>query len=168
MTSENDLKLALLADDVGMSLQQHGFTLVLAESCTGGWVAKALTDIPGSSAWFDRGFVTYSNAAKQEMLGVDVSTIGQWGAVSEQVAAAMTNGALVHSRADVAIAISGIAGPSGGSAEKPVGTVCFSWQLRSQEPAVKREHFSGDREAVRLQSVFYALEQLIEVLAANG
>ena len=168
MTSESELKLVSLAGGVGMCLQQHGLTLVLAESCTGGWVAKALTDIPGSSAWFDRGFITYSNAAKQEMLGVNAASIEQWGAVSEQVVAAMTLGALAHSSADVAIAVSGIAGPGGGSAEKPVGTVCFSWQLRLQEPVVRREHFVGDREAVRLQSVFYALEQLLGVLAANG
>lgn len=141
-------------------LQAQGLRLAVAESCTGGWLAKVLTDLPGSSGWFDRGYVTYSNAAKQSMLGVREETLVAHGAVSEATVAEMTEGVLRDSGADLALAVSGIAGPDGGSAEKPVGTVCFAWQRRGQSPQVSRERFDGDREAVRRQSVAYLLARL--------
>jgi nicotinamide-nucleotide amidase len=146
------------------SLRQQGLRLVVAESCTGGWLAKVLTDLPGSSEWFDRGYVTYSNAAKQSMLGVREATLVAHGAVSEETVAEMSAGALHESGADLALAVSGIAGPGGGSAEKPVGTVCFAWQRRGEAPRVSREHFQGEREAVRRQSVAYLLTRLQAVL----
>jgi nicotinamide-nucleotide amidase len=142
----------------------QGLRLVVAESCTGGWLAKVLTDLPGSSAWFDRGYVTYSNAAKQAMLGVRETTLIAHGAVSEETVSEMVQGALDESGADLALAVSGIAGPDGGSAEKPVGTVCFAWQRRGRQPQLSRERFAGDREAVRLASVTYLLQRLDEML----
>ncbi|MET0027906.1 MAG: nicotinamide-nucleotide amidohydrolase family protein [Candidatus Thiodiazotropha sp.] len=145
-------------------LLQRGYRLVVAESCTGGWLAKVLTDLPGSSAWFERGYVTYSNASKQEMLGVSSEILECWGAVSEQTVEAMVRGALQRSGADLAIAISGIAGPSGGSEEKPVGTVCFAWMMLGRDPVSARRHFQGDREAVRRQATLHAMQQLIEIL----
>ncbi len=144
-------------------LRARGWRLVVAESCTGGWLAKVLTDLPGSSDWFDRGYVTYSNAAKQSLLGVREATLIAHGAVSEETVAEMTRGALRESGADLALAVSGIAGPGGGSPEKPVGTVCFAWQRRAHEPQVSRERFDGDREAVRRQSVVYLLQRLLEM-----
>jgi nicotinamide-nucleotide amidase len=141
-----------------------GIRLVVAESCTGGWVAKVLTDLPGSSEWFDRGYVSYSNLAKQSMLGVSSETLERFGAVSLQTVGEMTRGALQQSGADLALAISGIAGPGGGSEEKPVGTVCFSWQLSDQPPQLELCYFPGDRDQVRLQSVEHALRQLIGLL----
>lgn len=145
-------------------LTETGQRLAVAESCTGGWLAKVLTDLPGSSAWFDRGYVTYSNEAKQSMLGVRGSTLRDHGAVSEETVAEMVQGALNESGADLALAVSGIAGPSGGSEEKPVGTVCVAWQERGGKPEVARERFTGDRERIRLQSVRYLLERLTEML----
>jgi len=145
-------------------LRKRRLRLVVAESCTGGWLAKALTDLPGSSEWFDRGYVTYSNAAKRSMLGVSEATLERDGAVSEATVAEMSRGALRESGADLALAVSGIAGPGGGSAEKPVGTVCFAWQHRDAAPQVARERFDGDREAVRRQSVRYLLSRLAEML----
>ena len=147
-------------------LQAQGLRLAVAESCTGGWLAKVLTDLPGSSAWFDRGYVTYSNSAKQAMLGVREQTLIDHGAVSLETVAEMSQGVLDHSEADLSLAVSGIAGPGGGSDEKPVGTVCFAWQRRDQAPQVSREHFEGDREAVRQQSVVYLLERLKVLLDA--
>ena len=137
--------------------------LATAESCTGGWIAKCCTDVAGSSAWFDRGFITYSNAAKQDMLGVRAETLAQYGAVSEAVVAEMATGALRHSQAHIAVAVSGIAGPSGGSAEKPVGTVCFAWAMRNGEVLTKTCQFAGDREAVRWQSVVFALNGILQM-----
>ncbi|MCU7844838.1 MAG: CinA family protein [Candidatus Thiodiazotropha sp. (ex Monitilora ramsayi)] len=145
-------------------LTETGQRLAVAESCTGGWLAKVLTDLPGSSVWFDRGYVTYSNEAKQSMLGVRGSTLQDHGAVSEETVAEMVQGALEESGADLALAVSGIAGPSGGSDEKPVGTVCFAWQRRGSLPEVARERFSGDREQIRHQSVRYLLERLSEMV----
>lgn len=136
--------------------------LVTAESCTGGWVAQCLTAIAGSSEWFDRGFVTYSNEAKQEMLGVPADTLVAHGAVSQPVAVAMAEGALRHSHADWAVAITGIAGPSGGSVQKPVGTVCFAWACRDGRVAAGTSHFAGNREEVRARSVAHALAGLLE------
>jgi len=153
--------LASLAEAAGTVLQRAGRVVVTAESCTGGWVAKLLTDIGGSSAWFDRGFVTYSNAAKQEMLGVPEATLTAHGAVSEATVCAMAEGALAHSRGDLAVAISGIAGPTGGSAEKPVGTVWLAWARRGAPAEAKHCLFAGDREAVRAQAAAEALRGLM-------
>jgi len=157
-------QLDRLAVELGQRLQATGLMLATAESCTGGWAAKVVTDIPGSSVWFDRGFVTYSDQAKQEMLGVPATTLADHGTVSEEVARAMAQGALGHSRADVAVAITGIAGPGGGTQDKPVGTLCFAWMLAGQDPLTRRVRFSGDREEIRHQSVRLALESLLELL----
>ncbi len=139
------------------------FFLATAESCTGGLIAAACTDLAGSSQWFDRGFVTYSNAAKTDMLGVDAALITQFGAVSEPVAAAMAQGAVKHSAAQVSVAVTGIAGPAGGSAEKPVGTVWIGWCVNGQT-TTELCHFDGNREMVRLLTVKRALQGLIERL----
>ncbi len=152
-----------LARRVGEALKAKGLRLAAAESCTGGWVAKALTAIAGSSDWFERGFVTYSNAAKREDLGVREATLAQHGAVSEETAREMAAGALERSGAQVALAITGVAGPGGGSVQKPVGMVCFAWahggKIRSET-----RRFDGDRESVRRQSVLRALEGVLESL----
>lgn len=152
-----NLMLRQLAD----ALQAKGWMLATAESCTGGWIAKVCTDLAGSSVWFERGFVTYSNEAKQDMLGVKAETLGQYGAVSEAVTAEMATGALRHSRAQVAVSVSGIAGPGGGSATKPVGMVCFGWAVQDGEVRTETCHFDGDREAVRLQAVEHALRGVL-------
>ncbi len=153
-----------LAALVGAKLKARGMMLATAESCTGGWVAQAVTAIAGSSDWFDRGFVTYSDAAKREMLGVSAATLASYGAVSEQTAREMAVGALAHSRAHAALAITGIAGPSGGSPEKPVGTVCFAWSRKDAASIAQTRLFKGDRESVRRQSVMFALQTLLELL----
>jgi nicotinamide-nucleotide amidase len=153
--------LEALAARVGALLLANGQRLASAESCTGGWVAQCLTAIAGSSDWFERGFVTYSNDAKQEMLGVDADVLRLHGAVSEATAAAMASGALHHSRADWALAITGVAGPSGGSPDKPVGTVCFAWAGPDGRLETQRCHFDGERAAVRAQSVAQALNGLL-------
>ncbi|MFB0935909.1 MAG: CinA family protein [Propionivibrio sp.] len=154
--------LEALAGQLGALLLEGRQKLVTAESCTGGWVAQCLTAIAGSSEWFDRGFVTYSNEAKQEMLGVPADTLVAHGAVSQPVAVAMAEGALRHSHADWAVAITGIAGPSGGSVQKPVGTVCFAWACRDGRVAAGTSHFAGNREEVRARSVAHALAGLLE------
>ena len=156
-----------LAAALGQRLMQSGLMLATAESCTGGWIAQVVTGVAGSSAWFDRGFVTYSNQAKEEMLGVDGTTLAAHGAVSAPVVTAMATGALARSQARVAVAISGIAGPGGGSAEKPVGTVFIAWALAGQPPRVRRLQLAGDREAVRHQTVRIALEELLELLGGG-
>ena len=147
-----------------------------AESCTGGGVACAMTDMAGSSRWFERGFVSYSNEAKAEQLSVPAETIARFGAVSEEVAAAMAAGALRHSRADFGVAVTGIAGPDGGSADKPVGTVCFGWSRRRAgegagagegEPKTRRVLFAGDRQQVREQSVEMALQGLLDLVETD-
>lgn len=138
--------------------------LATAESCTGGWVARVLTAVPGSSRWFERGFVTYSNAAKSDMLGVSTETLARDGAVSEATVRAMAEGALVHSGAQVAVAITGVAGPSGGTVERPVGTVWVAWARAGHETRARRWQFEGDREAVRRQSVTAAIEGLLDWL----
>jgi nicotinamide-nucleotide amidase len=153
-----------LARRVGERLAASGQVLAIAESCTGGWVAQAVTAIAGSSDWFDRGFVTYSNDAKQEMLGVRADTLARHGAVSEHTAREMAQGALARSKAAVAVAVTGIAGPAGGTPDKPVGTVCFAWAGRQKIRAETRR-FSGDRESVRRQSVIRALEGVLETLS---
>jgi nicotinamide-nucleotide amidase len=156
--------MTTLADKVGRRLKARGGRIVTAESCTGGWVAQELTAIAGSSAWFDRGFVTYSNEAKQEMLGVLAETLARHGAVSEETAAEMARGALEHSRGSIALAITGIAGPSGGTPSKPIGTVCFAWATRDRPARAETKRFPGDREAVRRQSVEYSLARVLELL----
>ena len=159
-----DRQLYELAERAGRALEEKGLMLATAESCTGGWIAEAVTMVPGSSAWFDRGFVTYTNVAKSEMLGVRAETLEAHGAVSREVVNEMAEGALRASRAQVAVSVSGVAGPSGGSPQKPVGTVCFGWALQGAEPQTEMRHFPGDREAVRRQSVVHALEVLIETV----
>jgi len=152
-----------LARKLGEAMKARGLKLATAESCTGGWVAMALTAIPGSSDWFERGYVTYSNAAKREDLGVAEQTLRQHGAVSEEVAREMAAGAIKRARAQVALAITGVAGPTGGSAEKPVGLVCFAW-AHGSKMASETRRFDGDRESVRRQSVLHALERVLELL----
>jgi nicotinamide-nucleotide amidase len=156
--------LTTLATLVGAKLKARGMLLATAESCTGGWVAQAVTAISGSSDWFERGFVTYSNAAKTEMLGVKADLLGAHGAVSEETARAMAAGALVNSRAQISLAITGVAGPTGGSAEKPVGMVCFAWAVQGGVISAATRQFQGDRESVRRQAVIFALQGAIERL----
>ena len=155
-----DNELFELARRLGCRLQSNGEKIVTAESCTGGWIAQTLTEIPGSSAWFDRGFVTYSNAAKMQMLGVSPETLEQYGAVSSETATEMVVGALAHSDADCAIAVTGIAGPDGGSAEKPVGTVFIAWAYKNRDVKVVRQQLTGDRHQIRRQTVKIALEEM--------
>ena len=150
-------EIEMLADRLGRELLSRGEWLATAESCTGGWIAQAVTAIAGSSTWFERGFVTYSNAAKVDMLGLSETTLERHGAVSEQTARAMAQGALKNSRADWAVAVTGIAGPGGGSPEKPVGMVCFAWAQRDGGCEALTCNFTGDRAAVREQAVRLAL-----------
>jgi len=156
-----------LAERVGHALKARGAWLATAESCTGGWVAKVLTDVPGSSGWFERGFVTYTNIAKQEMLGVTEATLAEHGAVSEATVAAMAAGALAHSHADASLAISGIAGPGGATPYKPVGTVWLAWAERGGAARTRHALFSGDREAVRRQAALAALEGVLALVAGD-
>lgn len=162
MSALTQKHLEALAADVGALLLSNGQRLVTAESCTGGWVAQCLTAIAGSSDWFERGFVCYSNEAKQEMLGVESDTLRLHGAVSEAVAAAMASGALRHSHGDWALAITGIAGPAGASPGKPVGTVCFGWAGPEGYVDLETCHFSGAREDVRAHSVAHACSGLLK------
>ncbi len=159
-----DGELDALAAQVGQRLAENGLLLATAESCTGGWVAEAMTAIAGSSAWFERGFVTYSNAAKVSMLGVNPSTLDAHGAVSEATALEMASGALAHSAAQVAVSITGVAGPGGGSPAKPVGTVCFAWARSGFNARVETRHLAGDRAAVRRQSVAIALRGVLAIV----
>ena len=155
-----ETELEALAAELGSALQRQGWQLTTAESCTGGWLAQVVTSVAGSSAWFDRGFVTYSNAAKQDMLGVQAATLASCGAVSEATAREMAQGALAHSAAQLAMAITGIAGPGGGTPEKPVGTVCFAWCVSGQPESSTTCRFSGERSQIRSASVAFALRQL--------
>ncbi len=157
--------LTELSEELGKLLLAKGMTLAVAESCTGGWLAKVLTDIPGSSGWFDCGFVTYSNTTKTTLLGVGAKLIADEGAVSEPVVRAMADGVLANSDADLAVAISGIAGPGGALPGKPVGTVCFGFAVRGREAFAQQQQFDGDRGAVRAQPVAHALQQLIDRLS---
>ena len=161
----NEYELMTLAQRLGQALKQAGQCLAVAESCTGGWVAKVITDIEGSSGWFDRGFVTYTNESKQEMLGVSGSTLSNHGAVSEETVREMAQGVLQHSRADYSLAISGIAGPSGGTPYKPVGTVCLAWASRDGWLETRQEIFNGDRNQVRMQAVRAALQRVLDKVA---
>ncbi len=156
--------LATLATLVGAGLKSRGMRLALAESCTGGGVAHAVTAIPGSSEWFDRGFVTYSNEAKQDMLGGRAETLERHGAVSEETAREMAGGALLRSRAHLAVSITGVAGPGGGTPAKPVGLVCFAVAAPGGAVDSMVQHFSGDRDAVRRQAAIFALQLVLERL----
>jgi len=158
----SDKELEALALKLGRALHVRGWRLAAAESCTGGWIAKALTDVAGSSQWFEGGVVSYSNAAKTELLGVPTELLTTHGAVSEEAVRAMADGARRRFAADVAVAVSGIAGPGGGTADKPVGTVHIAWASPNGLTAARRI-FAGSREAVRRQTVAVALERLIEL-----
>ncbi len=162
-----DSELMQLSERIGLALKARGATLTTAESCTGGWVAKVITDVAGSSAWFERGFVTYSNEAKAQMIGVKPTTLEAHGAVSEPVVVEMAIGAIKAARAAYAISISGIAGPDGGSAEKPVGTVWFGFASATGEGITRCECFAGDRESVRRQATAYALKTLWQQFLQN-
>ena len=160
-----DQNLYALAAQVGVALCARNQMLTVAESCTGGWIGKVITDVAGSSGWFDRGFVTYSNTAKAELLGVRESTLVTHSAVSAETVTEMAAGALERSRAGVAVAVSGIAGPDGGSPKKPVGTVYLAWALCNGPAHAQVYHFTGDREAVRRQTVATALQGVLDGFA---
>jgi nicotinamide-nucleotide amidase len=162
----DDAALRARAEQVGELLRAQGLMLATAESCTGGWIAKTVTDVAGSSAWFESGAVAYSYEAKQALLGVRPETLLKHGAVSEETALEMVSGALIHSGASIAIAVTGIAGPGGGTIDKPVGTVWLAWKRRGGYPVMKRFLFDGDREAVRRQTVGTALEGLRQMLTS--
>ncbi|WP_437609157.1 nicotinamide-nucleotide amidase [Erwinia sp. V71] len=162
-----DEQLNQLSAAIGARLQHLHATVTAAESCTGGWISKVITDIAGSSAWFERGFVTYSNEAKQQLIGVSAGTLEQWGAVSEQVVCEMAQGARQAAQADFAMAVSGIAGPGGGSDDKPVGTVWFGFATKQGDVLARRQVFAGDREAVRRQATAYALQTLHDEFLKN-
>jgi len=162
MSRHDQASLEALAAAVGQLLLANGERLATAESCTGGWLGQCLTAVAGSSAWFERGFITYSNDAKIELLGVTADTLAAHGAVSEATATAMALGTLQHSRADWALAITGIAGPGGGAPGRPVGTVCFAWAGPDGGAVSCTRHFQGGRESVRAQSVAHALSGLLE------
>jgi nicotinamide-nucleotide amidase len=166
-TSDADAHVATLVQQIAHALRARGQCLATAESCTGGLVAAACTALSGSSDWFERGFVTYSNAAKTELLGVPAELIAAHGAVSEPVAQAMAQGALAHARAQWALSITGIAGPSGGSADKPVGTVCFGWATPGAV-STERCHFQGDRAQVRQAALHHALAGLVQRLGHHA
>ncbi len=158
------MELIELAQRVAEIMLAKNWMLTTAESCTGGWVAQTVTAIAGSSNWFERGFVTYSNQAKQEMLDVPATTLQTYGAVSEATALAMAIGALQHSQAQISIAVTGVAGPDGGTKEKPVGTVWFGFAGSAITPVAKCQHFQGDRRNVREQSVAFALTELLRFI----
>ena len=162
--SETEQTIDNLCRQIADLLQRKHWLLATAESCTGGLIAGACTDLAGASDWFERGFVSYSNEAKTELLGVDAALIAQHGAVSEPVARAMAQGALAHSRAQVALAVTGIAGPGGGSPDKPVGTVWFGWCVQGRLTSEMRR-FAGDRAAVRAATVRHALQRLLTLAA---
>jgi nicotinamide-nucleotide amidase len=161
-----DAELYEVSGRVGDALKAKALAMAAAESCTGGWIGQAVTMVPGSSKWFDRGFVTYTNEAKQEMLGVSAETLKKFGAVSEQTVREMAAGALKASRAQISVAVSGVAGPDGGTPKKPVGTVCIAWCRAGGEPVAHTYRFPGDRDSVRRQSVIEALEGLLVLV--NG
>ena len=156
--------LKMLARRIGARLKKRRLKLATAESCTGGWIAQAVTSVSGSSAWFDRGFVTYSNSAKRELLGVRARTLSRYGAVSRETAREMAAGALARSRAQVSIAVTGVAGPTGGTWRKPVGMVCIAWSRKKGAMESVTRRFLGSRERVRRQSVMVALQGLLERL----
>ena len=164
MARVSDEELHQLAAELGDKLIARGWMLATAESCTGGWVGQLLTSLPGSSQWYERGFITYANAAKIEMLGVPAEVIDEHGAVSEETASAMAAGALAHSHAQATLAISGIAGPGGGTPQKPVGLVCYGWALEDGTVMSSTCRLDGDREEIRSRAVAAAMRGLIELL----
>lgn len=161
---EEQAALHALVGHLSAGLVSRDIKIATVESCTGGGVAALLTNLAGSSTWFDRGFVTYSNASKVEMVGVDAATLAQYGAVSEQVAAEMAQGGVNHSDAQCALSITGIAGPGGGNEDKPVGMVCFAWAGFREQPITRIKYFQGDRPAVRAQSVYFSVQGVVELL----
>ena len=165
MHTEPDTQLSGLAVQVAQALTVRRWMLATVESCTGGWVAQTLTAISGSSAWFDRGLVTYSNESKQDLVGVRQETLERFGAVSEETAREMATGLLAESRAHATLSITGIAGPTGGTPDKPVGMVCFAWVVeRDRDDTVvesETQHFKGDRESIRRQAVIASLQGLL-------
>jgi len=161
MTIPTDEALEHLASQLGDRLVSQHQTLSCAESCTGGYISKVVTDIAGSSHWFDRGFITYTNQSKIELLGVAAGIIATHGAVSEATAMAMASGALAHSQASITLAVTGIAGPGGGRLDKPVGTVCFAWARRDGALDAETQHFEGDRNGVRRHAVLHALQGVL-------
>jgi len=169
MARVSNEELQQLAAELGDKLRARGWMLATAESCTGGWVGQLLTSLPGSSSWYERGFITYANAAKIEMLGVAAETLAKYGAVSEETASAMAAGALSHSHAQATLAISGIAGPSGGTPQKPVGLVCYGWALEDGTIMSSTCRLDGDREEIRSRAVAAAvaaaLRGLIDLVA---
>jgi len=164
MARVSDEELQQLAAELGEKLLARGWMLATAESCTGGWVGQLLTSLPGSSQWYERGFITYANAAKVEMLGVPEATLANHGAVSEATASAMAAGALAHSHAQATLAISGIAGPGGGTPQKPVGLVCYGWALADGTVMSSTCRLDGDREEIRSRAVAAALRGLIDLI----
>lgn len=167
-TPPDDRTLTDLAARIGVLMVEHHHSLVTAESCTGGWIAKVLTEIPGSSAWFEAGMVAYSYEAKQGLLGVRPETLMDHGAVSRETVIEMVSGALIHSGATLAVAVTGIAGPTGGTPDKPVGTVWIGWKRRGGYPDAQAFRFDGDRDGVRRQTVLTALNGLLEILTAES
>lgn len=157
--------ITTLAEKLGAAMKARGLMIATAESCTGGGIAEAITRISGSSAWFDRGFVTYSYEAKVDCLGVKRESLVDFGAVSQETVQEMVEGAIANSRAQVAVAVTGIAGPDGGMPGKPVGTVWFAWKFPKKPIVSEVRHFEGDRTAVRHQTVAHALTQLLDNLA---
>ena len=162
-----DQRLYRLAVRVGRALKRRELMMATAESCTGGWIGQAITMVPGSSEWFERGFISYTYISKREMLGVSPRTLARHGAVSEQVVREMVRGALERSHAQVAVSISGVAGPSGGTAEKPVGTVCLAWSRKGGRTRVETRRFRGDRDQVRSRSVAHALRGILAIIDAR-
>jgi nicotinamide-nucleotide amidase len=160
----NEDDITVMAQAMGRRARKHGLFIATAESCTGGGIAAAITRIPGSAKWFDRGFVTYHNLAKHQMLGVRQETLHKYGAVSEQVARQMAAGALRRSQATVSVAVTGIAGPTGGTRDKPVGTVWFAWAAKGNPVQSRMFRFKGDRYEVRRQTVAMALQGIIDLL----
>jgi nicotinamide-nucleotide amidase len=165
MARVSNEELHQLAAELGDKLRARGWMLATAESCTGGWVGHLLTSLPGSSQWYERGFITYANAAKVEMLGVPAETLENYGAVSEETASAMAAGALRNSHAQATLAISGIAGPGGGTPQKPVGLVCYDWALQDGTVMSSTCRLDGDREEIRSRAVAAALRGLIDLVA---
>jgi len=161
-----DAVLYRLAEKLSLALVARDLMLATAESCTGGWIAETITRVPGSSQWFERGFVAYTFISKREMLGVNPKTLSMYGAVSDQTACEMALGALENSHAQVAIAVSGIAGPDGGTPSKPVGTVCFAWALKGAQLVSETKFFTGDRHAIRRKAVNRALHVALTLLDA--
>ena len=165
--SPSEQELRDLAEQLGECLKAKGLKLASAESCTGGWLAKIITDIPGSSAWFTGSVVSYSNEAKQSLLGVNADTLAEFGAVSGDTVLEMSDGLFARTDADVAVSVSGIAGPDGGSEDKPVGLVWLSWGKRDKSVFANPFNFDGDREDVRKQSIKQALNNLLDLLVCD-